>query len=53
MNDTRFNEAEKLFEQIKPAPTMTAYDREQQALIENYKRLRAERLAREAGHSPL
>jgi hypothetical protein len=48
MNDTKFNEAQKLFDQTKPAPTMTAYEREQQAFRLNYERLRAERLARES-----
>jgi hypothetical protein len=48
MNDPKFNEAEKLFEQTKPAPTVTAYEREQQAFMANYDRLKAERLAREA-----
>jgi hypothetical protein len=48
MTDPKFHEAEKLFEQIKPAPVMTEYEREQQRAMANYDRLRAERLAREA-----
>jgi hypothetical protein len=47
MNDTNLEEALRLFEKPKPAPTMT-YRQEQQRLLENYHRLRAERLAREA-----
>jgi hypothetical protein len=39
-------EAEQLFEQPKPAPTMTAYEREQQVFFANYERLKAERLVR-------
>jgi hypothetical protein len=42
MNDSKF-EAEK----IEPAPSMS-YAKEQQAAFENYQRLKAERLAREA-----
>jgi hypothetical protein len=48
MNDPKFQEAEKLFQQTKPAPVMTAYEREQQAFMTNYDRLKAERLARES-----
>jgi hypothetical protein len=48
MNDTKFNEAEKLFEQTKPAPVMTEYEREQHRARSNLERLRAERLARES-----
>jgi hypothetical protein len=49
MNDTKFEEASKLFRRIETAPTMTEYEREQQAVRANYERLKAERLAREAG----
>ena len=48
MNDPKFHEAEKLFEQTKQAPVMTAYEREQQRVRDNFERLKAERLAREA-----
>ena len=48
MNDPKFNEAEKLFEQTKPARTVTEYEREQQRVRANLVRLRAERMAREA-----
>jgi hypothetical protein len=48
MNDPKFNEAEKLFDQAKPAPVMTECEREQQRVRANFERLRAERLAREA-----
>jgi hypothetical protein len=41
-------EASKLFRQIEPAPTLSEYQREQQAIRANLERLRAERLAREA-----
>jgi hypothetical protein len=47
MNDTKFNEAQTLFEKTKPAPIVTEYEREQQRIRDNYERLRAERLARE------
>ena len=47
MNDTNFEEALKLFEQIEPAPSMT-YAQEQQAFHANRERLKAERMAREA-----
>ena len=40
-------EAAKLFRQIEPAPTLSEYQREQQAIRANLERLRAERLARE------
>jgi hypothetical protein len=54
MNDTKFTEAEKLFQETKPAPapTMTEYQREQQRVRQNYDRLRAERLAREERTRP-
>jgi hypothetical protein len=42
-------EASKLFRQIEQAPILTEYQREQQAIRANLERLRAERLAREAG----
>jgi hypothetical protein len=48
MNDTKYDEALALFQQPKPAPTMTAYQLEQQRIHDNLKRLRALRLAREA-----
>jgi hypothetical protein len=48
MNDQTLQEANRLFEETtKPAPIMTAYEREQQAIRANYERLKAERLARE------
>jgi hypothetical protein len=46
MSDT-LEEASKLFRRIEPAPTVSEYEREQQAIRLNYDRLRAERLARE------
>ena len=46
MSDT-LEEASKLFRRIEPAPTVTEYQREQQAIRDNYQRLKAERLARE------
>ena len=49
MSDT-LEEASKLFRRIEPAPTMTAYQREQQAVRANHERLKAERLARERGN---
>jgi len=50
MNDPKFTEAQKLFEQTKPAPSAT-YAKEQQAFHANRERLKAERLAREAANS--
>src|ERR1700681_3690920 len=38
MRDTKFKEALKLFEQAQPAPTLTEYQREQQAIRANYER---------------
>jgi hypothetical protein len=40
-------EAERLFGRTKPAPVMTEYQREQEAIRLNFERLKAERLARE------
>jgi hypothetical protein len=48
MNDRVLKEAERLFEQVRPAPTIGEYEREQQAIRSNFERLKAERLAREA-----
>jgi hypothetical protein len=48
MNDTTLEEAQRLFRQPAPAPTMTEYQLEQQRIRANYERLKAERLAREA-----
>jgi hypothetical protein len=48
MNNPKFQEASRLFQQPGPAPTMTAYEREQQVFHANRERLKAERLAREA-----
>jgi hypothetical protein len=53
MNDTKFEEAEKLFGRIEPTPTMTEYQRDQQRIRATYERLKAERLAREADQSLL
>jgi hypothetical protein len=47
MNDPNFEAAMALFEKPKPAPTVTEYEREQQAIRLNFERLKAERLARE------
>ena len=47
MSDT-LEEAWKLFRRIEPVPTVTEYQREQLAVRANHKRLKAERLAREA-----
>jgi len=45
----RLDEALKLFKPAEPAPTMTEYQREQQAIRANYERLKkADRLIREA-----
>jgi len=41
-------EAPKLFRRIEPAPTMTEYQREHQAVRANHERRKAERLARDA-----
>jgi hypothetical protein len=48
MNDPKIEAAQKLFEQIELAPTMSSYQQEQQRVRLNFERLRAERLAREA-----
>ena len=48
MSDQILEEAKRLFDQAKPAPIISEYEREQQAIKANYERLRAERLAREA-----
>ncbi len=47
MNDTNLEQALRLFEKPKPPPAMT-YQDEQQRIHDNYERLKAERLAREA-----
>ena len=39
MNDQVLQEALKLFQQPEPAPAMTDYEREQQAIRSNYERL--------------
>jgi len=44
-------EAERLFEPARPVKTMSEYEREQQAIRDNYHRLRLERQAREAAAS--
>jgi hypothetical protein len=41
----------RVFEQAKPAPTVSEYEREQQAIRSNFEGLKAERLAREAAAS--
>jgi hypothetical protein len=46
------DEVLKVFEQAKPVPTISEYEKEQLAIKSNYHRLRAERLAREATKSP-
>jgi hypothetical protein len=52
MNDRILKEAERLFEApLHPAPAISEYEREQQAIKANYERLRAERLARESAAS--
>jgi hypothetical protein len=48
MNDTTLEEAQRLFKQPAPAPTMTEYQLEQMRIRANYERLKAERLTREA-----
>jgi hypothetical protein len=48
MNDKNFQEAAKLFDRAEPAPTVSDYEKEQQALRANFERLKAERQAREA-----
>jgi hypothetical protein len=50
MNNTKFEEALKLFKQPNPVATLTGYEREQRASRANYERLKAERLAREVEH---
>jgi hypothetical protein len=47
MNDTKIEEALRLFKQAESAPAMTEYELEQQRIHANLKRLKAERLARE------
>jgi hypothetical protein len=48
MKERILEEAERLFEQAKPGPAISEYQREQQAIRSNFERLKAERLAREA-----
>jgi hypothetical protein len=45
------NEVLEIFEQKKPAPAITEYERAQQAIRSNFERLKFERLAREAAAS--
>jgi len=47
MTDPKYDEALALFDQPKPAPAMTTYQREQQRIRDNHQRQKAERLARE------
>jgi hypothetical protein len=47
MNNQILEEALKLFESAMPAPTISEYHREQQAIKANYERLKQERLERE------
>ena len=47
MNDRVFEEAERLFEPVRPAPAVSEYERERMAIKANFERLKAERLARE------
>jgi hypothetical protein len=51
MNDPKFQEASKLFAQLKPVPSATSYELEQQRIRENHQRLKAARLAREASNN--
>jgi hypothetical protein len=48
MNHPKFNEAEKLIQQTKPAPVINDYELDQLAFRANYEQLKAARLAREA-----
>jgi hypothetical protein len=48
MNDQILEDAERLFEQTKPVPTISEYEKEQRAIRSNYERLKRERLEREA-----
>jgi hypothetical protein len=48
MNDRNLEDARRLFEQAKPAPTISEYDIEQKAHQKNRERLKSERLVREA-----
>jgi hypothetical protein len=46
-------EADRLFDPVaKPAPALSDYEKEQIAKRDNFERLKAERLAREAGSRP-
>jgi hypothetical protein len=47
MTDPKF-EASQFFKRPEPAPTMSAYHLEQEAIRKNRERLKAERLARDA-----
>jgi hypothetical protein len=49
MKDRILKAAERLFEPVPPAQAVTEYQVEQNAIKANFERLRAERLAREAG----
>jgi hypothetical protein len=48
MNERILEEAERLFEAAQTKPTVSEYEREQQAILSNFARLKAERLEREA-----
>jgi hypothetical protein len=51
MTDTILQEA--LFKQLpEPAPAMSEYQKEQQAIRDNHQRLKAARLARESTRTP-
>jgi hypothetical protein len=48
MKERILEEAERLFIQVEPAPNISEYEREQQAIRANFERRKAERLARES-----
>jgi hypothetical protein len=48
MNDQILEETLRIFAPVQTAPTISEYEREQQAIRANFERLRAERRAREA-----
>jgi hypothetical protein len=48
MTDTT-EEAERLFKQLQPSETLSSYEIEQRRIRHDLERLKAERLAREAG----
>jgi hypothetical protein len=48
MSDTNLEEAQQLFKQAEPAPTISEYQREQIRLRASYERLKQQRREREA-----